>query len=82
MPINFPGVPGGMSFVPNMPPMGPIGMMPQNPIMAQNKGLQPMMVMGNNVPQMGGMMGVVPPQMGQIGEANPKTKLDQTIRDK
>ena len=74
MAINFPGVAGvGMPFVPNMPNMGPIGgqiggpigMMPPNPIMAQNKGIPSMMGMGSNVPPMGGMMGVPPPMGGQ-----------------
>ena len=78
IPINFPGV--NLPFGPNIPNMGPIGMMGQNPIMAQNKVMPPMMGMGANIPPMGGMMGV-PPPMGSM-EPNPKIKLEQTIRDK
>ena len=78
IPINFNGV--NLPFGPNIPAMGPIGMMPQNPIMA-NKVMPPMMSMGGNMPPMGGIIGVTPP-MGGIVDTNPKLKLEQTIRDK
>ena len=71
---------GGMPF--GGPAMGPMGVgIMSAPLMGQNKGTLPpnMMPMGGvNLPQMGGMMNVAP----QIGEQNPKTKLEFTIRDK
>jgi hypothetical protein len=71
---------GGMPF--GGPAMGPIGvgMMPPANMMNQNKAQMPpnMMQMGGVMPPMGGMMNVAP----QIGEQNPKTKLEFTIRDK
>ena len=74
---------GGLPF--GGPAMGPIGvgvgMIPQTALMGQNKGSMPpnMIPMGGvNLPQIGGMMNVTPP----MGEQNPKTKLELTIRDK
>jgi hypothetical protein len=71
---------GGLPF--GGPAMGPIGVgiMPPS-LMGQNKGNLPpnMMPMGGvNLPPMGGMMNVG----SQIGEQNPKTKLEFMIRDK
>ena len=64
----------GMPFGPNM---GPIGMIPQQPQMI-GKQKMPVMNMGS-VPPMG-MMNMQPQQ--NLGEANPKVKLQQFIRDK
>ncbi len=77
LPVGMPGMPFGG------PAMGPIGvgMMPQSSLMGQNKGIMPpnMIPMGGvSMPPMGGMMNVAP----QMGETNPKAKLDLTIRDK
>lgn len=71
---------GGMPF--GGPTMGPIGvgMMPPTALLGQNKGVIPpnMIPMGGvNLPPMGGMIGAP-----QIGETNPKAKLELTIRDK
>lgn len=71
---------GGLPF--GGPAMGPIGVGIMPPaLMGQNKGTLPpnMMPMGGvSLPPMGGMMNVAP----QIGEQNPKTKLEFLIRDK
>lgn len=63
----------GMPFGPNM---GPIGMIPQNQMIGQQK--MPVLGMGQ-VPPMG-MMNMQ--QQSNLGEANPKVKLQQFIRDK
>lgn len=84
MPLNIPGgVPGVMGMPFGGPGMGAIGvgMIPPNALLGQNKGVMPPGLMGpigGNIPQMGGMMNVAP----TMGEANPKTKLEQLIRDK
>lgn len=79
LPVNGLGMPGMPFGAPSMGPIG-VGMMPPA-LMGQNKGTLPpnMIPMGGvNLPAMGGMMNVAP----QMGETNPKTKLDLTIRDK
>lgn len=83
MPLQVPGMGiGGLPFGgPAMGGMGPIGMIPPNALLGQNKGNlpPPMMPMGGvNLPPMGAMMNVTPP----MGEQNPKAKLELTIRDK
>lgn len=83
--LNIPNQMGGLGMQFGGPSMGPIGlgMMPPNALLGQNKGgMQSSMISGMNpgmIPQMGGMINISP-QM--VGETNPKTKLDQTIRDK
>lgn len=85
LPVGGLGIPGMPFGGPAMGPIG-VGMMPPTGLLAQNKGVMPpnMLPMGGvTIPPMGGMMGVGP-QMGvpQMGEPNPKAKLEITIRDK
>lgn len=62
-----------------------VGMLSPAAMLNQNKNMMPQSILGgmggmggNGIPQMGGMMNVAP----QAPEGNPKTKLEQTIRDK
>jgi hypothetical protein len=79
LPVTGLGI-GGLPF--GGPAMGPIGVGIMSPaLMGPNKANLPpnMMQMGGvNLPPLGSMMNVSP----QIGEQNPKTKLEFTIRDK
>lgn len=80
LPVGTLGMPGMPFGGPAMSPIG-VGMMPPVGLMGQNKGVLPpnMIPMGSgSIPQMGGMMNIAP----QMGETNPKAKLELTIRDK
>lgn len=73
--LGMPGLPFGG------PAMGPIGvgMMQPGSLLGQGKSvLPPNMIPMGTMPPMGGMMNVP----AQMGEANPKAKLELTIRDK
>lgn len=80
LPVGGLGMPGMPFGGPSMGPIG-VGMMPPASLLGQGKGVLPpnMIPMGGvSIPPMGGMMNVP----AQMGEANPKAKLELTIRDK
>lgn len=80
LPVGGLGMPGMPFGGPAMGPIG-VGMMPPASLLGQGKGVLPpnMIPMGSvPIPPMGGMMNVA----AQMGETNPKTKLELTIRDK